>query len=229
MWRQVYAVHMDSSNVQNSNQKLNNKDRRASSATKDRLLRAAADLVVELGWGRVTTRAIAERADLPHGTVSYHFNSKQELLIDAVLRAVEDVFPIAMIRELNSVTELVALIAATLTSCNALDSVETRVLMESMREAGREPLLRKRLADLLSDYRQALEELIRNDQGHSNLKPGLTPSALAMLLSALGDGLLLHLIVDPELDVGEAVKALGSLLGVNLREAPNEPDYPEKG
>ncbi len=210
-------------------QKLNNKDRRASAVTKDRLLRAAADLVAELGWGRVTTRAIAERADLPHGTVSYHFNSKQELLIEAVLRAVEDVLPLATLRQLNSLTELMALIEVTLTSRNEFDTVETLVLMESMREAEREPLLRKRMADLLRDYRQVLEELIRNDQGRSNLKPGLAPSALAMLLAALGDGLLLHLIVNPELDVGKAVEALSSLLGVKPREALSEPDHSEKG
>ncbi len=205
---------MDSSNVQEPN----NKDRRASSVTKDRLLRAAADLVAELGWGRVTTRAIAERADLPHGTVSYHFNSKQELLVQAVLRAVEDVLPLATLRELDSVTELMALIAATLTNRSELDTVEALVLMEAMREAGREPLLRERLADLLHDYRQVLEELIRNDKCLGNLQPGLAPSALAKLLAALGDGLLLHLIVDPGLNVGEAVEALSLLLDAKPRE-----------
>ena len=31
---------------------------------------AAAELIAELGWGRVTTRAVAERAGLPHGAVA---------------------------------------------------------------------------------------------------------------------------------------------------------------
>ncbi len=47
--------------------------RKASLHTRQRLLDAAAELIAERGWGQVTTRAIAERAGLPHGTVSYHF------------------------------------------------------------------------------------------------------------------------------------------------------------
>ncbi|URN07243.1 TetR/AcrR family transcriptional regulator [Actinomadura madurae] len=39
--------------------------RRRSSATRGRLLDAAARLIAEVGWGRVTTRAVAERAGLP--------------------------------------------------------------------------------------------------------------------------------------------------------------------
>ena len=142
-----------------------------------------------------------------------------------MLRTVEDVLPLTRLRELNSVAELMALIAATLTCHDALGAVETRVLMESMREAEREPLLRKRLAALLRDYRQVLEELIRADQGRSHVKPGLAPSALATLLAAAGDGLLLHLLVDPEVDVGEAIEALGTLLGANSREAASVPDH----
>ncbi len=54
----------------------------ASAGTRERLLVAAAELIGELGWGGVTTRGVAERAGLPHGAVSYHFN-KRELLIEA--------------------------------------------------------------------------------------------------------------------------------------------------
>ncbi|HEY7419656.1 MAG TPA: helix-turn-helix domain-containing protein [Ktedonobacteraceae bacterium] len=64
-----------------------NTKRDASTPTRQRLLDAAAELIAECGWGQVTTRAIAERASLPHGTVSYHFQGKQELLTEAALHA----------------------------------------------------------------------------------------------------------------------------------------------
>ena len=35
----------------------------------------------------MTTRAVAERAGLPHGAVSYHFRGKQELLTEATMFA----------------------------------------------------------------------------------------------------------------------------------------------
>ena len=54
----------------------------ASAPTREKLMAAAAELIAELGWGRVTTRAVAERAGLPHGAVSYHFRGKQELLTE---------------------------------------------------------------------------------------------------------------------------------------------------
>ena len=55
---------------------------------------AAAELIAELGWGRVTTRAVAERAELPHGAVSYHFRGKQELLAEAALHAFQQAIPV---------------------------------------------------------------------------------------------------------------------------------------
>jgi hypothetical protein len=42
----------------------------ASAPTREKLMAAAAELIAELGWGRVTTRAVAERAGLPHGALT---------------------------------------------------------------------------------------------------------------------------------------------------------------
>ena len=83
----------------------------APTATRERLLAAAAELIAELGWGRVTTRAVAARAELPHGTVSYHFNGKQNLLIEAVLHAFEQAVPVGQFEEMTSVADLINLIA----------------------------------------------------------------------------------------------------------------------
>jgi AcrR family transcriptional regulator len=62
-------------------------------ATRQRLLTAAAELIAEVGWGQVTTRAVTERAGLPHGAVSYHFRGKRELLGDAAMHAFSDALP----------------------------------------------------------------------------------------------------------------------------------------
>ena len=80
-----------------------------SEETRARLLRAAAELIAESGWGRVTTRAVAARADLPHGAVSYHFRGKQELLTEAALHVFEQAFPIEQLRALEQLPDLVAL------------------------------------------------------------------------------------------------------------------------
>ena len=53
--------------------------------TRRRLLDAGASLIVERGWGAVTTRAVAERADVNQALVHYHFGSIGKLRREAVL------------------------------------------------------------------------------------------------------------------------------------------------
>src|SRR5689334_11018417 len=83
----------------------------ASRATRERLMGAAAELIAELGWGRVTTRAVADRAGLPHGAVSYHFRGKQELLIEATMDAFERAVPAEDFAARTSVADLIELVA----------------------------------------------------------------------------------------------------------------------
>src|SRR5690606_20241586 len=83
-------------------------DRPSGQATRRRLLDAAAVLIAEVGWGRVTTRAVAERAGLPHGTVSYHFPGKQALLSEAALELVERSFPLEELRAADDLADVMS-------------------------------------------------------------------------------------------------------------------------
>src|ERR1700739_4030631 len=55
--------------------------------TRDRLLRAAQQLIEEGGYGAASVAAIAERAGVAAGTLYRHFDSKQELFVE-LFRAV---------------------------------------------------------------------------------------------------------------------------------------------
>jgi AcrR family transcriptional regulator len=52
----------------------------------DALLDAAEKLLVEIGYARITTRRLAERAGVNHGLVHYYFGSMDELLLRVVER-----------------------------------------------------------------------------------------------------------------------------------------------
>jgi AcrR family transcriptional regulator len=182
----------------------------ASAATRVRLMSAAAELIAELGWGRVTTRAVAARAGLPHGSVSYHFRGKQELLIEAALDAFRRAIPLAEFERLRSVDDLVALIAAELG--DATDPVLSRLMLEAMREAERDPALRDRMGLMMREYRRLIVETVRADQERGAVSDEAPAAAIATLVGAVGDGLLLHVLLDPELDVRAAVEALRALL-----------------
>ena len=55
---------------------------RPSDATRLALLRAAADLLVDRGFGALTTTRVAEYAGFTRGAVQHHFASRDDLLIE---------------------------------------------------------------------------------------------------------------------------------------------------
>jgi AcrR family transcriptional regulator len=188
--------------------------RAGSAPTRRRLLRAAAQLIAEVGWGRVTTRAIAARAGLPHGTVSYHFRGKQALLTEAAVHTVEQMFPPAQLEAVRSVDDLVNLATSWMADPESTDPVGPAVLLEAMRESTRDAVLRERIASALRAYRKLVAGLVRAEQRSTPGRPSpvLTPSAVATLFVAAGDGLWLHALLDPRLDIAGAAEAMRVLL-----------------
>lgn len=187
-------------------------DRPSGQDTRERLKDAAAALIAELGWGRVTTRAVAERAGLPHGAVSYHFPGKEALLAEAALAVVERAFPLADLRAAGDLAGVVSQMRAWAASPAPADQPGRAVLLEAMREAGRNPALQTRLAGMLAEYREVLASLVRTGSQRGGVPVGADPAGLATLLAAAGDGLLLHAMLDPTTDLVGAVTALGLLL-----------------
>lgn len=173
---------------------------------------AAVELIAEVGWGRVTTRAVAERAGLPHGSVSYHFRGKQELLIEAALTAFQEAVPTDHVAAADSVDNLITLISAELGRPEALESVLSRLMLETMREAERDPALRDRMGALLAEYRRIIVATVRADQQSGVVVDSVPAEALATFLAALGDGLLLHAVLDRKLDVTAALEAARIML-----------------
>ncbi|MGP4028723.1 TetR/AcrR family transcriptional regulator [Actinomadura sp. 3N407] len=189
--------------------------RHRSLATRQQLLHAAAQLISEVGWGRVTTRAVAERAGLPHGAVSYHFHGKQELLTEAAMSTVEGMFPLAELEKITTLTELIPLFQSSISSPpapEAIDPVSSGVLVEAMRECGRNPELRGRITELLRAYREMVSNLVRAEQGRGVVERGPNATDLATLLIAAGDGLILHALLDPQLPIAGAAETLLALV-----------------
>ena len=173
---------------------------------------AAAELIAELGWGRVTTRAVAERAGLPHGAVSYHFRGKQELLTEAAMFTFARAIPADEFAALAGVEDFIGLISAEVADRDAIDPVLSRLMFEAMREAERDTVLRERMSALLTQYRELMIQTVRAGQERGTVFTGAPADAIATLLGAVGDGLLLQALLDPELDIHAALNALRALL-----------------
>lgn len=190
----------------------------ASETTRRALLVAAGELIAENGWHSVSTRAIATRAGQPHGTVSYHFTGKADLLRQAGVAAIDEFF-----RQMTDVVEggglsVPGLITETGHQLATLPaqhtSAEFALLAECLVQACRDAELREQLLQRLRQYREALTQLATRDHDAGTLQPGVDPRGLAILVAAAVDGLALHRVVDDELDVERACTMLARLVAV---------------
>jgi DNA-binding transcriptional regulator YbjK len=66
--------------------------RRSEPQRRDRIVDVTLDLIEERGVGGATFRAIADAADVPLGSMTYHFPSRDDLLFTAFERFANDLF-----------------------------------------------------------------------------------------------------------------------------------------
>lgn len=108
--------------------------------------------------------------------------------------------------------------------CRAASPVLSRLMLETMRRAERDPSLRERMSAMMGSYRDMISDLIRSEQQRGLLAAGLPGDGLATLLGAVGDGLLLHALLDPNLGLGAALDALRDLLTRPAKTRPETGD-----
>lgn len=181
--------------------------------TRRRLLDATVALIAEVGWGGVTSRAVAERAGVNNGVVHYHFGS-----MDGLRRA-------AAMHGLTAATSgaLADFVAADTTGdalrglVDALRAVDlsgpvATVSLEAMLHAPRDAEIARMLREMLAPFRQAVERKLSHDVDAGRIAAAVDVDGLAAALTALVDGLVLHALVDPALDVDRATAAIAALL-----------------
>ncbi|MCT2592743.1 TetR/AcrR family transcriptional regulator [Streptomyces sp. N2-109] len=168
-----------------------------------RLLGAAAQLIVEGGWGSVTTRKAADRAGVPPGLVHYHFRTVDDLLIDAALEGARREAE-AVAATLARTEDPAAGIAQVLEQLAAYTSEDAATILfsEMLLAATRHERLREGLSELMGEWRAAMTAWLRESGGPADAE------GTVLLLGAALDGLVLHRLVDPGL---RQVSVLGPL------------------
>ncbi len=182
--------------------------------TRRGLIEAAAQLVAEVGWDAVTTRQIAQRAAANQGLIHYHFASKEGLLRAAFEVALRETFgePGAALTDAPSVAGAAGEIVRGL---HPGDVVEPLALfsVEAMSRAARDDQIRAPMRDVLAEFRDRVASRIAAGQQRGELPRQLDPAGTATLLGALFDGLGLHVLIDPSIDLDRTADALETLLG----------------
>jgi AcrR family transcriptional regulator len=169
--------------------------------TRERLLRAAADVFAERGYDGTRVADIAAAAGVSNGALYAHFPSKADLLVDALRthgrRLLADLFAADPNR---SVTELLLAIGRWLPRRR---DARGYLIVEALVAARRDQDVARPMRDYIGERADWLSELVRLAQAGGELDPVLSPNALAhfCLLLAMGSALVppaLHAVGDEE-------------------------------
>lgn len=186
-------------------------------SSKDRILRGALTCIAEQGYAATSSRDIAKAAGANVASINYHFGSK-EALVNAALsqcfgtwnQRVEQAFEAAA--GLAPRDQLAAILHAAIDSFADLRS-SVHACVESYAPALRSQELRERLAAGYAGVRESAVRLATQHLDDVGVTAPQNLAAIASVLMAVCDGLMLQWIADPQAapNAAETLVALGAL------------------
>jgi AcrR family transcriptional regulator len=178
--------------------------------TRERLLKAAADVFAARGYDGTRVADIAAAAGVSNGAMYSHFSSKADLLVDALRthgpRLLADAFAAD---PGQSITDLLLVVGRWLPRRR---DARGYLIVEALVAARRDADVARPMRDYIGERADWLGELMRAAQTGREIDPELSPNALAhfCLLLAMGSAL-----VTPDLhavDAGEWSALLGRVV-----------------
>jgi AcrR family transcriptional regulator len=168
--------------------------------TRRRLLEAAESLFVERGFHSASLEAVADRAGFSKGAVYSRFDSKADLflaLLDERNPRTVQAFA-KLVAEAQSAAELVGSFGRWWAERLGEAPAWSLVLIEFWTSAGRDRALRDRFAESHERLMSALADLIDDAVERLGVQLAVPSLDLARVTTALGRGLELERLVNPE-------------------------------
>lgn len=172
---------------------------------KERLLEAAITCLQEKGYARTTARDLVAVSDTNLASINYHFGSKQHLLDVAVAEAFQRWLKplVALAGEPGPATPVERLQRSL---SGVMDSFEENrelvaASLEAWAQIPRSEGLRAELAASYEDFQRAIAATTREAFAEVGA-PEIDAEAIAALIIALFDGLLVRWQLDPEQTIG---------------------------
>jgi AcrR family transcriptional regulator len=193
---------------------------------RERILRAAAEVFASQGFESSRMQEVARLAGVSKGTLYNFFDSKEDLLIESVIQALDDSAQrVRMVvdeegeepmRRLGTVLRML-LLDVLPDQMSALHSLRNQV----WGVVARDPAARERVFAHLRDfYRQREAELERTvffGSARGSFRSSLDPAEVGLLLMALFDGLIQRAAFDPtRIEPERALEVLLKLLNGGL-------------
>jgi AcrR family transcriptional regulator len=193
--------------------------RRLDGEKAQRIVAAMRTSVGRRGAAASTFDHVARDAGVSRGLLHYYFGSKERLLVEVLrhdaairMRALEE-----RLERADSVDAIIDALVTQLEQALHEDADAQTFIYEMFSVSRRNEDVRAELAKLYRDIRAHVGELLRSKEREGVVRLGGDPNAVAAVIFALGDGILLQRLCDPGWDSSEAiatgVRAARFLLG----------------
>jgi AcrR family transcriptional regulator len=193
-------------------------------ARREQILKAAHEVALRRGIDGLTVRAVADRAQLSHGLVLFHFKRKDQLglaLLDRVLATTLALTIPADIEGIRSPWERLRALFRHEVQRLSQEPRRIRLLLEYWARGAHNAVIREKMSAGLDGYRRAFEQIAERAL-HS--EPGRLSKGTAAALAATAVSLILgypvQAMIDPDhFDVAEYLAAVDGILGHLSRAA----------
>lgn len=184
-------------------------ERRLDSDKARRIVEAMRASVALRGAPGSTFDHVAQEAGVSRGLLHYYFGSKERLLVEVVRRdsevrmqRLEEHLAVA-----DSVDAIVDVLVRQLEDFVAEETHAHAIIHELFSVSRHNDEVREELAELYRKTRGQVADVLRAKQAAGVVKLRGEPEAVASLLFALGDGLELQLVCDPDWDSTSTIAA----------------------
>lgn len=173
----------------------------SSRATRARLLDATRRCVRRSGVAATTSRAITTEAGANLAAITYHFGSKDDLvaeaLLDAIRAGVEPALDVLRRDDLDAGVRLLMAVDALRTAFSTM-AADAPAYVEALAQARHLPALREGVLGLFDELRRFVAGQMAEQKAAGQLPGWVDPEAMAGLLLATANGIVLQAVVDPD-------------------------------
>jgi AcrR family transcriptional regulator len=162
----------------------------ARSVAEDALLDAAERLLVDVGYSGVTTRRLAEEADVNHGLVHYYFGSIENVLVRTLERFTERLIARQRAMYADPSLPFIDKWRTAMRYLVAEDVTYEKVWYELQALSWNRPELRERVAQVDDEWRAVLAEAFAEPRERYGIEMPL--AALVSLVVTFNEGIILE-------------------------------------
>ena len=165
------------------------------------ILEAARACLGERGYTATTIAEIAAQAGVSRGLLHYYFKSKEDLLAQVVRAGTDAHMELleAIFAQSESADDLAKGLVGAVRAIVKSDPTFVNLSMECWTLAHESPLVAGELADLYRQLRDAMCKGLEEAAGRGIVELAIPPDALAAMLLAITDGLVMQFLICPEL------------------------------